>query len=55
MALPNNVMCVDFLYFGSCMQKISWLFTKNVCFSFRLNDLFSQKSFLLKESYFVFS
>lgn len=55
MALPNNVMCVDFLYFGSCMQKISWLFTKNVCFSFRPNDLFSQKSFLLKESYFVFS
>jgi len=34
MALPNNVMCVVFLYFHSCMQKISWLFTKNICFSF---------------------
>lgn len=55
MALPNNVMCVDFLYFRSCMQKISWLFTKNVCFSFRLNDMLLQKSFSLKESYFVFS
>lgn len=55
MALPN-VMCVDFLYFRSCMLKISWLLKKKrMFFVWKTRWTIPQESFLLNKSYFLFS